>query len=398
MREHRYYMRVFERATTSYWGIVLAFGLQLPAPAPPAPPPGNAVPAVAPAPTPTPPLYGLAWTVLLDGTASDGLAASASHVLVVSRDEGTPSVLEARARTTGARTWVSATRGWQTIAAHGDTVVGVANQRLEALEAASGRSRWSTTVTGVAPRLTLADEWLVLATSTEIAAYGVRAGGRAWRHDITTPVSAAAAIDPGAVTVGFDDATLAAYDLSSGTPRWRVATGSVVISLAADGTAVYAGLANGSLCAYRARDGRTAWCRALGIPVAGRPLAVDARLLVVLRDNTLRVFDRHNGTMRQQRPLGFRPSSGVEVAGDRLVVSLASAAFLVLGREGRALATIAATAPATAAQLLGTVVGRDGQLLASLTIPAGGRLTLTAYQPSAPAAPASAPVVARPAR
>jgi outer membrane protein assembly factor BamB len=380
-------MRVIARATTRYWGVVVAASLHLPALAVSHALSGQAVPPAAPAAPPA--LYAAAWTVALDGTAIDGFAASANHLVVVSRESESESVLEARTKITGARAWISATRGWDAVAAYDDTVVGVVNGRLQALDAASGQLRWSAALGGRAPRLTLADEWLVATSLSSVGAYGVRLGGQAWTMDAKTGTSSAGAIDPAAVTIGFDDGSLDSFDLVTGQRKWSVPTGSPPTSVVSDATLVYTGLANGSICAFRARDGRQAWCRTLGIPAVGLPLIRGGRLLVVLRDNTLRVFDARTGTMTSNRPLGYRPASGIQPAGDHLVVPLASAAFLVLDRSLRTLATIAPPMTTTTAQLFGTVVAADGALLASLTIPPGGRLTLTAYRPSgAPSPPA----------
>jgi outer membrane protein assembly factor BamB len=334
----------------------------------------------------------LAWSQPVDATSSRGLAATATHILLIRDSQDAPGTLEARSLASGEVVWTSPTTGWDTIIASDDTVFGVAGGLVHALDPATGRSRWSAPVTGTAPRLTLVGEWLVTVTSIEVQAFGAVAGVLGWKRDLPAPASTAAVVTTSAATVGLEDGTLMSVDLATGRDRWRVPQGATARSLAPGRDQIYAGLTDGQTCAFRVADGIAAWCQRLGVPLAGEPFADERFVYLASMDNTLKAYDARSGNRQRSAELGHRPASGPAPAGSALAVPLTTGEFVLFGADGRRTARIAAPSTTTSLQLQRAVVSPDGTFLGTLTIPPGGRLLITGYRPPpAPTGPAATP-------
>jgi hypothetical protein len=167
-----------------------------------------------------------------------------------------------------------------------------------------------------------------------------------------------------------------------------VNTGVAPLALTSTASQIFVGLADGSACTYPARDGRRPRCQRLGVPVAGAPLVDGRYVYLALLDSTVRQFDREGGDMRREDELGHRPRSGLAIAGNWLAVPLSTGEFVLIPREGTTLTRIAPPDASISTHLHGAAARRDGSLLATLTIPPGGRLTLTVYRPPVAAVPA----------
>src|SRR5204863_7431312 len=67
-----------------------------------------------------------------------------------------------------------------------------------------------------------------------------------------------------------------------------------------------------------------AWRWPTGADVIGRPVVDDKRVYFVALDNMLRALDKNTGNQRWKRPLPLRPTRGLVVVDDMLMVSAIS--------------------------------------------------------------------------
>ena len=372
-------MRVTQSAHTRCWGVLLAFGLQLPTAAPPAPAaPPTAPPPVARA-AALPPIAHV-WTRPLDDVSDIMLAASA-NVLVTA---GPSSALSARSLQTGEPVWTHPRSDWDAITATADTVFGVSGGYAYALDAGTGATRWVTQTTGVGTRLVATPGRVLLLSQTDLLLRDAATGTTIWHQGLVAPPSAAA-IGSDFVIVGLETGTVVAVDLATGEPRWTGTLDRAPESLVPYPPFTYAALPSGTLCWLRDRDGRRDPCFPLRVPIVGRPVVDQRGLYVALLDGSLRSLDRRSGVMRRTDSLGHRPGTGPWLIDKGLIVALTTGEVVLLDLDTGRVAARVAMPDARSTQLLeGAVMSPDGRVLVTLTIAPGGDRRLAAYRPSDP--------------
>ena len=359
--------------------MLLAFGLQLPAVPPPSPPAGQPVPPPVTRPAAAlPTTWSAIWSHDITETAELRLALSRDFVFVAGPD----TALEARAAATGEIAWQHAITSWQALSAGTTTVLGVSGDHAYALDAATGRTRWVTQTTGPNTRLVLDGRHLLMVSDNDLLLRDIDTGTPIWRAGLTAPPAAPAALGTDVVAVAQRNGDVLVLERSTGAARWRTKLSSVARTMSAVSPLVYAGLVNGTFCALNDRNGSERWCFALRVPAVGAPVVDGDQVRVALLDNSLRSFNRLNGSMGQPASLGHRPASGPWLTDTAVIVGLTTGEFLVLDRtSGRALPRL--TVPdTTSTQLLeAAAISGDGQTVASVTVTPGGQRRLSAYRP-----------------
>jgi outer membrane protein assembly factor BamB len=379
-REHRYYKRVTPPRHTTSWGVLLAFGLQLPLPSPPPPPTGQNVPAAETRPADVGP-YTHAWTRPAPQTEQLLLDLSASNVFTA----GEEAPLQARSLSTGDVVWTHELATWQSIAATDTLVFGVSGDFAYALDESTGRTRWVTQTTGTNTRLTAARDRLLMTSDVDVLLRDANTGESLWHQGLPAPPAAPASLGDTSVAVPLKDGSIISFDIATGTPRWLTRLDAPALAVTAHASATYVGLADaaGSLCMLRDRDGDRRWCFSFRVPVTGPPLVTDDVVRVPLLDNTLRSLDRVNGAMRRQDSLGHRPGAGPWLTRTSIVVALTTGEFLVLDRTtGTRTARLSSPSAGGSHLLERAAVSRTGHALVSLTILPGGERRLTLYRPA----------------
>ena len=164
--------------------------------------------------------------------------------------------------------WHFATeRGVNSAAAVADGIVyvGDLDQRLYAVEATTGRKRWSVQI-------------------------GQDANPSETREAIRTPNPAPAVVG-GVVYAGGSDGTLVAIDAVSGVERWQAQLGTGFISAPVlAGGVVYVGQMDGTLFAVDAATGKTRWTQRVDAPIGGSPAVVDGIVYVATTVGALIAF------------------------------------------------------------------------------------------------------------
>jgi hypothetical protein len=371
-------MRVTQSAHTRCWGVVLAFGLQLPAVLPPAPPAGQAVPPPVTRTAPRAP-WAAVW--------SEPARAPAGLLLALSRDfvftAGPETALEARTAATGAVAWTHPLAAWAALATTDTIVLGVSGDHAYALDAATGQTRWVTQTTGPNTRLAVSAGQLLLLSDVDVLLRDIASGTALWHSGLTSPpASAAPAFSPDLVVFAQQDGTLVALERPSGQQRWRARLHASPLAMSVHSPVVYVGLDDGGFCGFNDRDGSPRWrCFPLRVPVVGPPAVSEGIAWIALRDTTLRSFDGLNGAMRPQVPLGHRPAAGPWLTGDFMVVALTTGEFVVVDRRTPQIVSRLPVPDTTASHLLESgAISTDGRTLASLTIAPGGERRLSLYR------------------
>lgn len=142
-----------------------------------------------------------------------------------------------------------------------------------------------------------------------------------WRVALDAAPAAAPALDERTAYVALRDGTLAAIDLDTGLPRWRVAA-ATSLAPATGGGLVFAAVA-GDIAAFDAESGRAMW----RVPLPGgaaAPLYWDTGWLVASTpDGDLAAFRAEDGELVWRQKLGAALAAEPAPALDRLYLGLA---------------------------------------------------------------------------
>ncbi|GGO46000.1 serine/threonine-protein kinase AfsK [Streptomyces daqingensis] len=206
---------------------------------------------------------------------------------------------------------------------HAGTVYTWGDGRLYALEARTGRERWSypvgdATATGGVPlRLTPGDDGvLYMCAGSRVYALDGASGTERWRFDAPAVFLCPPALAPGpAVTGGgvyLADylGTVYALDGAGGQDRWRIATEarhSTEPVVVADGL-VHLG-SGGALYTLDAVSGTPRWRFAAGGDVVGAPVVAEGRVHFGSADHCLYTLDAVGGQLR------WKLATGGEITG-----------------------------------------------------------------------------------
>ncbi|MER6912364.1 PQQ-binding-like beta-propeller repeat protein [Streptomyces sp. NPDC000594] len=210
---------------------------------------------------------------------------------------------------------------------HGDTVFVWKEARLRALEARTGRERWSYPVGdaascgGVPVRVCAApDGNAYIAAGTRVLAVDIASGMVRWHFEAPAVFLSAPAFAPGpAVTGGgvyLADylGTVYALDAATGKDRWRIATESrqsIEPPLVTGGN-VHVG-SGSALYTLDAVTGTPMWRFAAGGEVMGAPVVADGRLHFGSADHVLYTLDASGGQLR------WKLATGGEITGSPVV-------------------------------------------------------------------------------
>lgn len=398
--EHRYYKRVTRARTTRCWGVVVAIGLVLPAgartfadqwpnvPAPFPTPAATPPPAVTPAPKPAAPVtYESAWTVPFSGDGPLSLTITPWNLIL----SGNQIATEARAMDDGRVLWTSPRQADTAPVVAGDVVIVPSGSQLVALDAATGHDVWFADFTGAAQPPVVAGDTVLVASGTTLTVRKSADGLPLWAVNMGATAIAPPAAGDALIVVALDDRTLAAFERSTGQPRWREPLDVRVLAVAVLGDRAYVSAAEGYACAHKLEHGRRDWCFHVRVRPIGAAVGDARQVYFAFLDNMVHVFDRRSGRRYYTPFLDALPAAGAVLTNDYLIVPVVTGEFVLLALRDQ-LTTSRVSTP-RAAELPSTraaAVAVDGSALAIVTTSAGGRYSLVYFRRQEPA-PAPTP-------
>ena len=259
----------------------------------------------------------VAWTVALPVSAAAPGALDEAH-LYVPLEDGRVLALD---RETGATRWTRVTDTPATPLSVGGTLFVPTAAGLEALDAATGRPRWTARVPGgpVAPLVALDGAVAGMSALGVVAAVGGARGEILWRRDLgPSSIHVLAAAD-GRLYATLDDGRLVALAADDGRVLWERRLPGVLGAPGAAAGYVLVGSSDNALFAFDGR-GSLVWRWRTGGDVIGAAIGPDRAYFTAL-DNRLRAVDRGSGNQRWQIPLPTRPARPPELVGGVVVVT-----------------------------------------------------------------------------
>jgi outer membrane protein assembly factor BamB len=268
---------------------------------------------------------------------------------------GRGGTLRALDRATGSVVWSRSGRTGVLSTGGGMLVLRRQDGGIEALDPASGETRWQaeTGIAGLLPAA-LAEGRVVVAGQGAVA-LDAASGRTLWSADV--PLISAPPVASGAlVLLGADDGTLLCLDAASGVSLWSYAAGSRLSAppIVDDGARVLLGTADRRVVALRIdKRGDERWRFKVGGTVDSAPALFEGRALFAAYDAVLYALGGGNGHMAWRSPLPSRPLSGpLILRGAALVACQENEIVGFDAHTGRRLGALTTPAPMQTAPLL----------------------------------------------
>ena len=242
---------------------------------------------------------------------------------------GTPPLV-ARSLDTGEVRW-NASLSPAGTPATGDHLLFVSSSgKLTALDEMTGAIKWQDALPSPVSAPLWRAGWLIVAADRELRAYRGVDGTRLWSLPLPAAVTNAPVIDGDSLFVTLADRSLVAVDIKQPAVTWTVPLEATAGPLLAANGLVYFGGDDGNVYAYRQSSAnRPEWVYRARTGTLGAPIADEKHVYVALLNNTARALDAHNGSMRWAIELPARPTLGMALGLDKLVVPLLSGEIAV---------------------------------------------------------------------
>ncbi|MFI1586265.1 PQQ-binding-like beta-propeller repeat protein [Embleya sp. NPDC020630] len=250
---------------------------------------------------------GITTAVLLDGDGDDTSKPPAS----TSTGGGTPGA---------AHTWRLTTGGWvhsSPAVADGVVYVGSWDNRLYALEAATGAKKWVfPTIGGITSSPAVAGG-VVYVGSSDDSVYAVDAatGLKKWRFPTGGKVASSPVVADGFVYVGSEDQHVYALDAVTGKMKWSYPMGHVYTWPAVADGVVYVGSNDQNLYAIDAATGAKKWAFPAAGGVNAPPTVAGGVVYVGSEDANVYAIDAATGAKKWSYLTGGKVDSSPAVAG-----------------------------------------------------------------------------------
>jgi outer membrane protein assembly factor BamB len=168
--------------------------------------------------------------------------------------------------------------------------------------------------------------WLIAATTSgSVLAFRATDGTLIWQYTAGVPVHARPSFAGDRLYVPLEDSRLVALRVDNGMPVWERRLGGAPNEVLAVDGRLYVGSNDNFFYCLREADGEVNWRWRTGADVVGLPLVDDQRVYFASLDNVLRGLDRNSGAQRWKRALPLRPTRGLALAGDALLITGTSA-------------------------------------------------------------------------
>lgn len=297
----------------------------------------------APAHAPAAPIpFEHEWDQPVEGTGAFSLASDSTTVFV----GGAAEAFDARSAADGKVLWSKPLTLRTAPVVSGGVVFVVVADSLRAIEAASGRDRWSVEIAAGPIRPTAHGGWIVVPSSTALAALRTVDGSVVWQRALGASVAVPAVIEGDRVFVALSDGRLMGLNLATGETIWTVWLVSAPTGLLAGNGLVYFGAADGKLSAFTQDRGILEWDYALGSEPIDSPVTDGTRVYLASRDLSVWALDARKGNLRWHLPVAARPAVSPWLDDPSLVVALITGEVDVVDvRTGKTSSTLPAPAP-----------------------------------------------------
>ena len=298
----------------------------------------------------------------------------------------------------GAHAWLVELAVTTPLAAADDLVVIPVKGTIHALDASTGKEKWTKTADLLGTPPVVRGGWVILASGEVLTALRAMDGVEVWSKTIA-PMAQRSAIDGDRLYVPRIDGRIMALELTSGAVVWDENVGINPGEPFVHGDRVYVAANGKEFVCLQLRNGKEAWRQTIGAAVVGVAAADDRWVYTASMDNLLRGFRRSTGSREWQQDIGYRPIGGPILTGSQVAVpgrTAAIPAYDVVTHKPAVkleLPSPAATQPA-----LIPPAGGEPARLAVIANEVGKPwlLVLAAEAPPAPPALPLAPLSARP--
>jgi outer membrane protein assembly factor BamB len=259
-------------------------------------------------------LAAIAGTVMAIGPIALGLIVVGNHFLKVPRISGPVALRWSHL----AGNYVSS----PTVAG-GTVYYGSEDSRVYALDAATGRLRWSYTTGGGVYASPAVAGGIVYIGSDDGKLYALSAatGHLRWSYDTRYAVESTPVLAGGTVYFGSWDHKVFALSAATGRLRWSYsAQGAVVSSPAVAGGTVYFGSFDHKVYALDAADGRLRWSYTTGSPVFSSPAVAGETVYIGSEDHKVYALGAASGRLRWSYTTGSPVFSSPAVAGETVYI------------------------------------------------------------------------------
>jgi outer membrane protein assembly factor BamB len=245
------------------------------------------------------------------------------------------SRLAARALADGSPRWAVDLDLAHAPAAGGGLIFAAAAEALHALEATTGRTRWTRPL-ALAASPTWRAGWLLAGDSGgTLVALRAADGEELWRQPLGAPLAQPPEIDGDRAYAPLADGRIVALGLATGARRWERRLDGRPAPPLARGGRVYVGSTDNFFYCLDDEDGDVEWRWRTGADILGAPIVDEARVYFLSLDNVLRALDRGSGVLRWKRPLDLRPIAGpFRVDGAVLVAGLSPTLRAFAAKDG----------------------------------------------------------------
>jgi outer membrane protein assembly factor BamB len=202
--------------------------------------------------------------------------------------------------------------------AGGTVYIGSDDDKVYALNAATGRLRWSYSTAGAVESSPAVAGGTVYIGSFDHKVYALNAatGHLRWSYSTAGAVVSRPAVAAGTVYVGSFDDRVYALNAATGHLRWSYTTGSDVYSSpAVAGGTVYIGSEDDNVYALNAATGRLRWSFKTGRGVYSSPVVAGGTVYAGSTDDTVYALDAATGRLRWSYPTGDYVNSSPALAG-----------------------------------------------------------------------------------
>jgi len=227
-----------------------------------------------------------------------------------------------------------------TPALSGSTLYVAAGYALLAVDAESGRERWSVPLRFAGSCSPVVDGELVYVATQEghLSAFATQTGKEVWHYRNDNLLFGSPAVGEGAIVIADEAGKVTAIDASTGRELWQKSIGGEAYTTPAIERGVaYVATNKPLLTAFNLKTGSQLWSRDIG--GESSPAVGDGVIFLGGDDQSVSALDAATGETRWSTPLGYAIRSSVTFTDDALYVGSGPMLTAIDRKDGRTLWT-----------------------------------------------------------